>query len=207
MAWVAQFHKETCPVAMNSPRMMTQKMLHYHPSSHTNHPISLHVSSLVIIHFPFHQADAIMSRRPWCRHLADSLDTSPCPAYIFSSSRTGAAARETRAPRNQGSPVKSALRGYHQRHIGCKRCPMNSGNNHTTCRSGPPVTKNVAYSRDTHQQRLCARHPGNAALEEGDSKQREQLLAEDNFHKTMSIFNVACMTHVQQGSYPPVQSL
>ena len=144
---------------------------------------------------------------PWCGHLADSPDTSPCPAYIFSSSRTGAAARETRAPRYWGSPVKSALWGYHWRCIGCERCPMNGRNNHTTRRSGPPGTKNVVYSWDTHQWRLCACHPGNAALKEGDSKQREQLLVEDNFHKTMSIFNIACTTHVQQGSYPPIQSL
>ena len=59
----------------------------------------------------------------------------------------------------------------------------------------------------TRRRRLRARNPDDAALEAADSKQREELLAEDNFRRAMSIFDVACTTHVQQGTSPPGHSL
>jgi len=59
----------------------------------------------------------------------------------------------------------------------------------------------------TRRRRLHARNPDDAALEAANSKQREQPLAEDNFRRAMSVFDVACMAHVQQGSYLSGQSL
>ena len=72
--------------------------------------------------------------------------------------------------------------------------------NYTTRRSQPPGAK-MLCTLEGRTWRLHEHNPDDAALEAVDLQQREQLLVEDNFHRAMSVFTTAYMTHVPQGSY------
>ena len=50
-------------------------------------------------------------------------------------------------------------------------------------------------------------HPDDATSNAADAQQREKLLAEDNFRRVMSLFDLACSTHIDKSSNQTMRSL